>query len=194
MSDLDFKLDPKGTAVVVIDLQKGITGLPVSPLPIETVIANSVRLLATARQTGAQPILVHVGGSPDGADRLHPPTDQPPRITSLPPGWSDLISELDQQPGDLVIMKRQWGAFYGTDLDLQLRRRGLTSIVLCGIATEGGVESTARDAYERGYEIVFAADAMSGLYAESHANAVERIFPRIGRVRSTEQIIAALRP
>ncbi|HZL53096.1 MAG TPA: hydrolase [Terracidiphilus sp.] len=194
MSDLDFKLDPKSTAVVVIDLQKGITGLPVSPLPIETVIANSVRLLATARQTGAQPVLVHVGGSSDGADRLHPPTDQPPRITSLPPGWSDLISELDQQPGDLVIMKRQWGAFYGTDLDLQLRRRGLTSIVLCGIATEGGVESTARDAYERGYEMVFAADAMSGLNAESHANAVERIFPRIGRVRSTEQIIAALRP
>jgi nicotinamidase-related amidase len=91
-------------------------------------------------------------------------------------------------------MKRQWGAFYGTDLDLQLRRRGLTSIVLCGIATEGGVESTARDAYERGYEMVFAADAMSGLNAESHANAVERIFPRIGWVRSTEQIIAALRP
>ena len=194
MSDLDFKLEPKGTAVVVIDLQRGITGLPVSPLPVETVIANSVRLLATARQTGAQPVLVHVGGSSDGADRLHPPTDQPPRITSLPPGWSDLISELDQQPGDLVIMKRQWGAFYGTDLDLQLRRRSLTSIVLCGIATEAGVESTARDAYERGYEIVFAADAMSGLYAESHANAVERIFPRIGRVRSTEQIIAALRP
>jgi nicotinamidase-related amidase len=194
VSDLDFKLEPKGTAVVVIDLQRGITGLPVSPLPVETVIANSVRLLATARQTGAQPVLVHVGGSSDGADRLHPPTDQPPRITSLPPGWSDLIPELDRQPGDLVIMKRQWGAFYGTDLDLQLRRRGLTSIVLCGIATEAGVESTARDAYERGYEIVFAADAMSGLYAESHANAVERIFPRIGRVRSTEQIIAALRP
>ena len=194
MSDLDFKLEPKGTAVVVIDLQRGITGLPVSPLPVETVIANSVRLLATARQTGAQPVLVHVGGSSDGADRLHPPTDQPPRITSLPPGWSDLIPELDRQPGDLVIMKRQWGAFYGTDLDLQLRRRGLTSIVLCGIATEAGVESTARDAYERGYEIVFAADAMSGLYAESHANAVERIFPRVGRGRSTEQIMAALRP
>ncbi len=194
MSDVDFKLEPKGTAVVVIDLQKGITGLPVSPLPIETVIANSVRLLATAHQTGAQPVLVHVGGSSDGADRLHPPTDQSPRITALPPGWSDLIPELDRQSGDLVIMKRQWGAFYGTDLDLQLRRRSLTSIVLCGIATEGGVESKARDAYECGYEIVFAADAMSGLYADSDANAVERIFPRIGRVRSTEQIIAALRP
>jgi nicotinamidase-related amidase len=112
--------------------------------------------------------------------------------TAPSPDWSDLIPELDRQPGDLVIFKRQWGAFYGTDLDLQLRRRGLATIVLCGIATEFGVESTARDAYERGYEQVFAGDAMTGLNAESHANAVERIFPRMGRVRRTEEIIAAL--
>jgi nicotinamidase-related amidase len=112
----------------------------------------------------------------------------------LPPDWSELMPELDRQPGDIVILKRQWGAFYGTDLDLQLRRRALTAIVLCGIATEFGVESTARDAYERGYELVFAVDAMTGIHAESHANAIERIFPRMGRVRSTEQIVAALRP
>ncbi len=92
----------------------------------------------------------------------------------------------------MVILKRQWGAFYGTDLNLQLRRRGLTVIVICGIATEFGVESTARDAYERGYEMIFAEDAMTGLSAESHANAVERIFPRLGRVHSTDEIIAAL--
>ena len=91
-----------------------------------------------------------------------------------------------------MILKRQWGAFYGTDLDLQLRRRGLATIILCGVATEFGVESTARDAYERGYEQVFACDAMTGRTAESHANAVERIFPRMGRVRRTEEIIAAL--
>ena len=110
----------------------------------------------------------------------------------MPPEWMELIPELDRQPGDTVIFKRQWGAFYGTDLDLQLRRRGLTTIVLCGIATEFGVESTARDAYEHGYELVFAADAMTGTTAEAHANSIERIFPRIGRVRTTEQIVAAL--
>ncbi len=103
-----------------------------------------------------------------------------------------MIPELEQQPSDVVILKRQWGAFYGTDLDLQLRRRGLTTIVICGISTEAGVESTARDAYERGYELIFAVDAMTGQTAESHANSVERIFPRIGRVRSTDEIIAAL--
>ena len=111
---------------------------------------------------------------------------------ALPPDWSDLLPELGSSPSDTVILKRQWGAFYGTDLDLQLRRRGLTTIILCGIATEFGVESTARDAYERGYELVFAEDAMTGRTAESHANAITHIFPRIGRVRRTGEIVAAL--
>jgi nicotinamidase-related amidase len=158
------------------------------------VIANCARLLAAARAAGAQPILVHVGGSPDGADRLHTPTDQPMRTSGpLSPDWSEFIPELNQQPTDIIILKRQWGAFYGTDLDLQLRRRNLSTIILCGIATEAGVESTARDAYERSYELIFAEDAMTGSSAESHSNSVERIFPRMGRVRSTEQIIAALK-
>lgn len=190
----DLKLDPKRTAVVVIDLQKGIAGMPGgAPHTKPAVIANSARLLAATRAAGAQPVLVHVGGSPDGADRLKTPTDQPMRAAgALPPDWSELIPELDCQPSDIVVLKRQWGAFYGTDLDLQLRRRGLTVIVICGIATEFGVESTARDAYERGYELIFAEDAMTGLTAESHANATERIFPRMGRVRSTDAIISAL--
>jgi nicotinamidase-related amidase len=190
----DLKLDPQRTAVVVIDLQMGIAGMPGgAPHTKPAVIANSVRLLTAARAAGAQPILVHVGGSPDGADRLKTSTDQPMRATgNLPPDWSELIPKLGHQPADIVILKRQWGAFYGTDLDLQLRRRGLTTIVICGIATEFGVESTARDAYEHGYEMIFAEDAMTGLSAESHANSVERIFPRLGRVRSTDEIIAAL--
>ena len=189
----EFVLDPRRTAVVVIDLQKGIVMMPGTPHPTPTVVANCARLLATARRVGAQPVLVHVGGSPDGADRLRQTADQPMRAATVPSSdWSDFIPELDRQPSDIVIFKRQWGAFYGTDLDLQLRRRGLATMVLCGIATEFGVESTARDAYERGYEQVFAGDAMTGLNAESHANAVERIFPRMGRVRRTEEIITAL--
>jgi nicotinamidase-related amidase len=193
-SKVDLKLDARRTAIVVIDLQKGIAAMPGgAPHTKPAVIANCARLLAAARAAGAQPVLVHVGGSPDGADRLHSTADQPMRAAgTLPPDWSELIPELDRQPGDLVILKRQWGAFYGTDLDLQLRRRGLTAIVICGVTTEFGVESTARDACELGYELVFAEDAMTGMSAESHANSVQRIFPRIGRVRSTGEILAAL--
>ena len=194
-SKLEFKLDPKSTAIVVIDLQKGIAALPGAPLPMATVIANTARMLAAARQAVAQPVLVHVGTSPDGADRLNPAADQQPRTTGpMPPDWSELLPDLGNQPSDIVILKRQWGAFYGTDLELQLRRRALTTVVLCGVATEFGVESTARNAYELGYQLVFASDAMTGMHPDSHTNSVERIFPRIGRVRTTDQVIRALQP
>jgi nicotinamidase-related amidase len=185
--------EPRRAAVVVIDLQKGIVGFPGNPHSTQEVIANTVAILDAARHAGAQPILVHVGRSPDGGDGLQPACDQPMRAAgALPPDWSELIPELNRQPNDLVILKRQWGAFYGTDLELQLRRRGLSTIILCGIATEIGVESTARDAYERGFEQIFAEDAMTGRSAEGHANTIARIFPRMGRVRSTTEIVAAL--
>jgi nicotinamidase-related amidase len=187
-------LEPRRTAVVVIDLQKGIVGFPGNPHSASSVIAHTVELLDAARSAGAQPILVHVGRSPDGADGLEVACDEPMRLAgALPPDWSELIPELNRQPNDLVILKRQWGAFYGTDLELQLRRRGLSTIILCGIATAFGVESTARDAYERGFEQIFAEDAMTSRTAESHTNAIANIFPRMGRVRSTAEIVAALR-
>ena len=191
MSELG--LEAKRTAVVVIDLQKGIVQVQGAPHSTADVVANTARLLEAARGKGAQVVLVHVGGAADGADRVRTPVDAPMQRSTPPAAdWTEFIPELNRQQGDIEILKRQWGAFYGTDLDLQLRRRGLTTIVLCGIATEFGVESTARDAYERGYEILFAEDAMTGRSAESHANAVTRIFPRIGRVRATEEIVAAL--
>jgi len=187
-------LDPHRTAVVVIDLQKGITGLQGAPHTTPSVIANCVALLDAARGAGAQPVLVHVGFSQNWADSLRVACDEPMRTSNaMPPDWIEFISELNIQPADVLILKHQWGAFYGTDLELQLRRRGLSTIILCGIATEFGVESSARDAYERGFEQVFAEDAMTARSTESHANAVTHIFPRIGCVRSTAQIVAALR-
>jgi len=154
MSELEFEVDARHTAIVVIDLQKGIVLAQGAPHSTADVIANTVRLLEAARTAGAQPVLVHVGGATDGADRIHTLVDEPMRgSTPLAVDWSEFVPELNRQPGDIEVLKRQWGAFYGTDLDLQLRRRRLTTIVLCGIATEFGVESTARDAYERGYRL-----------------------------------------
>jgi nicotinamidase-related amidase len=190
----DLVLDPARTAVVVIDLQKGITRFEGAPHSTASVIANAVALLFAARAVGAQPFLVHVGFSLKGSDAVHVLSDEPMRATgNLPPDFSDLLPELNRQPEDVVILKRQWGAFYGTDLELQLRRRSIKTIILCGIATEFGVESTARDAHERGFEQIFAHDAMTARNAESHANTIGHIFPRIGRVRTTKEIVAALR-
>ncbi len=190
----EFRLDPKRVALVVIDLQKGIVAAPTQPHSAATVVANAARLADACRSRGAYVVLVHVGPSADGKDALHPITDpQPPRPPPQP-GWDEFVPELPPKAGDHVVRKRQWGAFYGTDLDLQLRRRGIDTIILCGISTNFGVESTARDAYERGYNQILVEDACSGRAAEDHAFPFRAIFPRIGVVRTTEGVLQALQP
>jgi len=187
-----LQIDPSTFALVLIDLQRGILARDTSPHSAADVLAVSVRLAERVRRAGGQVVLVHVGYSADGMDRLAVPTDQAAPGGPMPPGFSDLAPELGPMPGDLVIMKRQWGAFYGTELELQLRRRGLTTIGLAGISTNFGVESTARDAWERGFELVFIEDAMAGLSIDAHHFAITTIFPRLGRVRSSIDVLAAL--
>jgi nicotinamidase-related amidase len=188
----EILIDKSKTALVVIDLQRGIVGRQTAPYPAEMVVKHAAALAAAFRENGMPVFLVRVKPSPDWKDALRPVADAGWPAHTPPPDWAEIVPELGPAPGDFTITKLQWGAFYGTGLDLQLRRRGLTAIVLCGIATEFGVESTARDAYELGYQQIFASDAMAGTSAESHANAIERIFPRLGRVRRTEEILAAL--
>ena len=188
----ELQLDPVATAFVVIDLQKGIVSRETVPHVASAVVQRSAQLLGTVRRVGVLPVLVHVGGAPDYADRLRPSADLPTPTPNLPEDWSDFVPEMQPRPSEVVIFKRQWGAFYGTDLDLQLRRRGIDTIILCGISTELGVESTARFAYEHNYRQIFVEDAMAGFNAESHRNSVDRIFPRIGHVLSTEQVLMLL--
>ncbi|HYM39383.1 MAG TPA: hydrolase [Thermoplasmata archaeon] len=190
----ELALDPKRLALVVIDLQKGIVSVPAEPHGTAGVVANAARLADACRSRGAYVVLVHVGPSPDGKDALHPVTDPMPARPPPAPGWDQIVPELGPKPGDHVVRKRQWGAFYGTDLDLQLRRRGIDTILLCGISTNFGVESTARDAYERGYNQIFIEDACASRSADAHATTFREIFPRIGRVRTTEDVLRALRP
>ncbi|CAB1130056.1 putative enzyme of isochorismatase family [Candidatus Hydrogenisulfobacillus filiaventi] len=191
---MSLKLDPATTALVLIDLQRGIVGMPTEPYPAQVVVARAAELAEACRAAGAPVLLVHVSAAPDGKDALRPEADEPlMRAGTLPEDWDQLVPEVGPKPGDLVITKRQWGAFYGTELDLELRRRGIRTIILGGIATNIGVESTARDAYERGYQQVFAEDAMAARSAEEHRYSCTRIFPRIGRVRPTGEIVAALR-
>jgi nicotinamidase-related amidase len=130
---------------------------------------------------------VRVSFSGDLIDALRAPVDQPTDFASLPAGWDEFPEPLPSS--DLVITKRQWGAFYGTELDLQLRRRGMRRIVLGGIATNIGVESTARSAAEHGYELVIPEDLCSSTSAEMHAFSVKYILPRLARITTSDKII-----
>lgn len=192
MADRTLDLDLARTALVVIDLQKGIVGMPAAPHDTASVVARAAHLADECRARGVFVVLVHVGASPDGRDGLRPVLDEPVQWRSPEPGWDEIVPPLGPKPGDHVVRKRQWGAFYGTDLDLQLRRRQVNTILLCGISTNLGVESTARDAYERGYQQVFVEDACAARTAEEHAFVFGTVFPRIGRARSTEEVVAAL--
>jgi nicotinamidase-related amidase len=187
------ELDPRLTALVLIDLQRGITAFPAEPHAPADVIGRAARLAAAFRAAGAPVVLVRVAFSADGGDRLQAPIDEPQAVRRPPAGFSEIVTDLGPEEGDIVVTKRQWGAFYGTDLDLQLRRRGVTTMVLGGISTNFGVESTARDARERGYELLLVEDAMSARSAGDHAFALTRIFPRLGRVCSADDILAALK-
>ena len=190
---MDLTLTPARTALVVIDLQRGIAAAPTAPHPASDVVAHAVAVALALRAAGGTVVLVHVTPSADGKDALRPQTDTSARQPGpRPTDWSEILPELGPEPGDLVITKRQWGAFYGTELDLQLRRRGIDTILLAGISTNVGVESTARDAFERGYEQVFVEDAMAARDPDEHAHTVRTLFPRIGRVRSTAEVLAAL--
>jgi len=133
-----------------------------------------------------------VSFGPDGSDRVNRPTDSAFAMGQPPAGWDEIVPELGPMTTDIVVTKRQWGAFYGTDLDLHLRRRGIETIVLGGIATSIGVESTARDAFEHNYGLIIVEDAMADMSAEAHAFTVGTIYPRISRVRSTDEVLAAM--
>ena len=193
-SELPLIPDPKRTALVVIALQHGIVGRTPAPHSGPDVVARANAIAGALRDAGGVIVWMRVTPSPDGKDALVPPTDAP-NVTpgERPANWAELVPEVDKQPGDFVLTKRQWGAFYGTELDLQLRRRGVNTIILCGITTNIGVESTARDAFERGYHQVFAEDATSARTVEEHEFVMKTTFPRVGRVRSTAEIVAALR-
>ena len=191
---MPLSLTPSRTALVLIDLQRGIVSRQTAPHAANDVVQRATELAHQFRRCGSVVVLVHVAYAADGADRLAQPTDSGGWGSGkLPSDWSEIVPELGPEPGDLVITKHQWGAFYGTELDLQLRRRGIDTIVLGGISTNFGVESTARDAYERGFALVFVEDAMAGLSAEAHAFAIGTIFPRIGRVRHTQDVLDVLR-
>jgi nicotinamidase-related amidase len=184
-------IDRGRTALVVIDLQKGIAMDPaLKPHAAQEVISNTAKLLRAFREHSMPVFLVRVELNETIA--LNPESDLPPLDPlDSPPGFADFVPGIEPVSSDIVITKRQWGAFYGTELEVQLRRRRIGTVVLSGIATNFGVEGTARVAYELGYQQVFAEDAMSASTEEEHKSSLN-ILKRLGRVRTTEDILRAI--
>jgi nicotinamidase-related amidase len=186
-------LDPGTTALVLIDLQRGIASIATQPYSSADVIANAAQLAARFRERGALVVLVTVDPGPRGVLGPRPIADVQRPPFEAKPGYTDIVPELHATESDVRVTKHQPGAFHATDLDLQLRRRRVDTIVIGGISTNIGVESTARAGYDLGYNFVFVEDAMAARDAELHAFAVMRYFPTIGRVRTTRDVLDALR-
>lgn len=178
-------LDPR-PALVVVDLQKGIVATP-SVHPMGDVVRNAAALADAFRSHDLPVVLVRVTGGAPGRTEVSRPAG-----ATRPPDWADIVEELASADGDLVITKQRWGAFHDTDLDARLREEGVTQVVLAGVATSIGVESTARAAYEHGYHVVLATDAMTDFDADAHDNSVRRIFPRLGETATTGEILDEL--
>jgi nicotinamidase-related amidase len=177
-------IDPK-PALIVIDLQKGVVGLPTAH-PVEEIVDKAASLAAAFRRHHLPVVLVNVTGGAPGR------TQSGRRIQNPAPDWAELVEELQAQPDDYRVTKQRWGAFHGTPLDSYLHDLGVTQVVLAGISTSAGVESTARSAHEHGYHVVLATDAMTDTNPEAHHNSIERIFPRLGETATTAEIIEML--
>jgi nicotinamidase-related amidase len=176
-------LDPK-TALIVIDLQKGIVSYP-TVHPMGEVVKHAAELAEAFRGHGLPVVLVNaVGGAPGRTEQ--------PRRSAQGEGWADLVPELNQQPSDHTVSKRQWGAFHRTGLAEHLQGLGVTQVVIAGVATSIGVESTARQAHEAGFNVTLAVDAMTDTNADAHTNSVTRIFPRLGETGTTREILDLL--
>ncbi len=177
-------LDPK-TALVVVDLQKGIAGYP-TVHPMADVLRNAAALLDAFRAKSLPVVLVHaLGVAPGRAEQQRP-------RGAFAADFAEFLPELRQQPSDHVVAKHTWGAFTNTDLEAWLKSQGATQVVVIGVATSAGVESTARFAHELGFNVALAVDAMTDTSADAHANSVARIFPRIGETATTAEIVALL--
>ena len=179
------KLDTTA-ALIVIDLQNGIVTLP-TVHPIGEVVKHARTLADAFRQRRLPVVLVNVTGGAPGR------TEQPRHRGEIPAGWSDFIPELNHQLGDQVVTKRTWGAFTKTGLEEYLKTLGVTQVVIAGVSTSAGVESTARQAHESGFNVTLALDAMTDTNADAHINSIRRIFPRLGETSTTQEILDLLK-
>ena len=173
-------------ALVIIDLQKGMVGLPTAH-PFDEIVDRSAQLAQAFRKCGLPVVLVNVSGVAPGRSEAGTPKFSPSG------DWTELLPELDRQSSDHVVTKQRRGAFIGTDLHEHLRGLGATQVVMTGVATSSGVESTARNAHDLGYNVAFVVNAMTDLDADTHRHSVEKVFPRMGETCFTQDVLNMLK-
>jgi nicotinamidase-related amidase len=180
------QLDPIA-ALVVIDLQKGIVTAPAPTVhPVGEIVGRTAQLTRAFRERGLPVVLVNVTGAAPGRTEAVRPK------FLRADDWAELVPELEQHQGDYIVSKQRIGAFIGTSLDEYLRQRGVTQVFVAGISTSVGVESTARSAYDYGYNVVLVVDAMTDRNAEAHRHCVEKVFPRLGETETTGNVLKLL--
>ena len=184
--------DPKTTALISIDLQGFIISRPVAPHSAQQAIENTAAIANSLKSAGGTTIFVTVGFSADYADAVNQPTDEPIVFPQggLPAEALREPPEIAALTPDVRITKHQWSAFYGTEIDLQLRRRGIKTLIFTGVATNFGVESTVRDAYAANYAVIVAEDAVTTFSQEMQDFACTKVLPRLSRIRKTAEILA----
>jgi nicotinamidase-related amidase len=192
MSAPSLDLDPKSTALVLVDLQNFTVALPTQPHSGQAVLDRAVKIADACRAAGVQVVLVRVESGPGNAVALRPRLDEPQPVWNLPPGAHDFPEPLGPRDGDVVVTKYGWGGFYGTDLDVQLRRRGIKTLLMGGLVTGVGLDTTVRQAYERGYDQVILTDVCAGFTQAEHDYCLGSVFPRVARLRTAEQLLNVL--
>jgi len=186
-----LEIDPGKTALVLIDLQAGILGNTLAPYDSETVVANGLTLARAVKAAGGVVVAVNVSFGPGRINGPQGLIDNPVSTDPVPANYAEIVPEL-LELADITIAKRQWGALHGTELDTLLRRRGVDTIIVGGIATNFGVESTVREGWSHGYSMIVAEDASTTFSAAMQDFPMKLVFPRIARVRSVAEIVESL--
>ncbi|MFE6933041.1 isochorismatase family cysteine hydrolase [Streptomyces sp. NPDC057699] len=184
------RIDPR-TALLIIDLQNAVRTFPYTD-PIDEVVSNSAALAREFRRRGLPVVLTRADSRGARRGRADAPVSLEQMKDRLPANWSALMEELEPADGDLLLVKQHWGAFTGTGLRDHLEEHGVTQVVLAGVATAFGVESTARHASELGYDVTLVTDAMTDMDAQAQQNSIERVFPLLGECGTTRDVIGRL--
>ena len=204
---LETKIDIKKTALLVIDMQNDLVKVKEAPFNEVTkmvkskgAISNIAKVIAAARQVAMPIIFTNHVHRKDSADVVPTITDlmlqglAPPPREAMVEGTSgvNIVDELRPAPGDHIIWKRRSNAFYNSDLELMLRSRGIDTLIITGVVTDGCVANTVRGARERDLHVIVLSDCCATMMSEDDEYFIKTVFPKAGRVRTSDEMVTVI--